>query len=115
MSTPSTSPLRDYVFTTLTEIQDGITNGGQLHGPVQFELNTVTETVKGGKIDIRVLNLGADATAQQTQKVSFAVSFPSEAEIASEAAIKAKADYERAYNEKISQALIHTEVRIPPR
>jgi hypothetical protein len=115
MSVPSTSPLRDFVETTLTEIQEGITEGGQLHGPVQFELNTVSETVTGGKIDIRVLNIGTDATAQQTQKVSFAIAFPSEAEIASQAAIKAKADYDRAYNERISQALSHTEVRIPPR
>jgi len=111
MSTPSTSPVRDYVSSTISQIQDGIPKGGRIAGQIQFELCTVSQSGKGGKIDVGILNLGADASAQQTQKVTFAINFPSAAEIATESAIKAKAEYDKVYNEKIREAIDSPSVR----
>jgi len=103
MSTPSTSAVRDYVSDMLNQIKDGVNaEGGVLNGTVLFELATVSESEKGGKVDARVVNFGANVSSQNTHKVTFSVNFPSDVELATDATNIAKAELEKAqYNKKL--------------
>lgn len=104
MSLPSTSSISEFIKSTLTQIQEGLPGGAKIDGQIRFEMSTVVQRDKGGNLGISVLNLGADVSENQTQKVTLAIKFPTNAEIAKDAAIKAKAEEERAHSEVMKKA-----------
>lgn len=79
-STDIGSPIKTFVNQTLKEINDGLPKGYDLTSSVDFELSVVNNTSKKGKIDVRVLSLGGDINAQNTQKVRFSIGDPNKAE-----------------------------------
>ena len=91
MSDQATSSIDEYISTTLSQIQKGLPSGTILDGSVRFEMATVGQKDKGGKLAISIVNVGASVSESQTQKVVFAVKYPSPAEIAEEEAKKAQA------------------------
>jgi hypothetical protein len=62
---------------------------------------TVVQKGKSGGLDVSILNLGADVSENQTQKVSLAIRYPTDTEIAKDAATKAKAEQEKAESDSI--------------
>jgi len=53
-------------------------------------LSTVVQKGKGGKFDITVVNLGAEISENQTQKLSIPIRILTETGLSVEAALKAK-------------------------
>ena len=102
MASPSTSAIADYIKTTCTEIQAGLINGAKFDGHIKFDISTVVEQDKGGNLDIRVLNADAKISDINTQRVSFVISFPTEAQRFNRAAAKGNA---KAYDEKIKRVM----------
>jgi len=104
MSSPSTSPISDYLISTLKEIQISLPRNARIDDSIKFEITTVSQQTKGGKVNVGVLNVGAkvgvDISENQTQKVSFAIKFPTSAEFALEGAIMAKAYADKAMSEQ---------------
>ena len=119
MTSPSTSPIKDYITFTLDEIQNSLKDNAVIDGSVKFEKTTVSERRKGGKINVGVLNVGAgigkDISENQTQKVSFAIKFPTDAEIASLEAEKAKAEVTIVHSNKLRDAWNDPNIRALPR
>jgi hypothetical protein len=96
MPDPSTSPLKAYISSTCEQIQNALSNGAVIDGPITFELSTVVQRDTAGGLDIGVLNLGSEGSQSQIQKILFAVRFPSEVEKARDAANMAKSQREIA-------------------
>jgi hypothetical protein len=102
MASPSTSAIADYIKTTCTQIQAGLINGAKFDGHIKFDISTVVERDKGGNLDIRVLNADAKISDMNTQRVSFVISFPTEARIFNRVAAKENA---KVYDKKIKNAM----------
>lgn len=102
MSDQSTSSIDEYINTTLSQIRKGIPEGAVIDGSIRFEMATVGQKDKGGKLDISIINVGAAVSESQTQKVSFAVKYLTETEIAKDAAEKAKAELTKKMSEQMS-------------
>jgi len=102
MSDESVSSLEEYVNTTIAQIEKGIPNHAILDGSIRFEMATVGQKDKSGKLSISVLNIGAGASESQIQKVSFSVKRLTETEIAKDAAEKARADASKRLSERFA-------------
>ena len=102
MASPSTSAITEYVKATCTQIQAGLINGAKFDGHITFDISTVVESDKGGNLDIRVLNADAKVSDINTQRVSFVISFPTEAKRFNSVAVK---EHAKAYDKKIKRVM----------
>ncbi len=60
-----------YLQNVLDGISDGLKDRAMACTPVKFRLQTTVETNKDGKLDIKVVSLGADINQTHIQEVEF--------------------------------------------
>ncbi|VVB82723.1 Uncharacterised protein [uncultured archaeon] len=82
------SPVKKFVSQTIKEITDGLPKDYALTSNIDFELSVVSERLKKGEVDLKVLNLGGNASNQSIQKVRFSVGDPKKAEQQTKRAFK---------------------------
>jgi len=99
MSDPSTTPVIEFIQSSIKQIQDGLPEGAIIKGPIKFDMATFVQKEKNGGLDISVLNLGTDIPENQIQRVSVSIKILSDAEIIQEAAKKAKAQKKQIQSE----------------
>jgi len=68
---PATSPVKDFVNSTITQIMDGLPEYAHMdtNGQITMEMVTVAEITKTGKVDTKVLIFGGDTSKYQTNKI----------------------------------------------
>ena len=65
--------LSSFIGSVLEGIKDGASEEFTIQGPIEFELSTITTKSKDGKVDVKVLELGAEVNIQDIQKIKFQV------------------------------------------
>ena len=99
MSDPSTTPVTEFIQSSIKQIQDGLPQGARIKGPIKFDMATFVQKEKNGGLDISVLNFGTNVSENQTQRVSVSIKILSDAEIIHEAAKKVKAQKKQVQSE----------------
>ena len=99
ISSESTSPIKDFIQSALSQINGAIPKNARIEGVIKFEISTVVQKEKNGGIDISVINLGANISENQIQKIIIPIQILTDTAIAQNAARIAKAEAE------ISQAI----------
>ena len=79
-SKDSTSPIKDYLQTTLTEIKSGLPSDFAINGTIVLEISTVVQKDKKGGVNISILNLGANVSSNQIQKMTIPIKMLSDKE-----------------------------------
>ena len=98
-SGPTSTPIKDFIQSALFQIKEALPSDARIDGIINIELSTVVQKGKGGKFDITVVNLGAEISENQTQKLSIPVRILTETGRSVEAALKAKAESEKCQSE----------------
>ncbi|MCX6689124.1 MAG: hypothetical protein NTZ39_05485 [Methanoregula sp.] len=118
ISSDSTTPIRDYVQSAIAQIKDAIPLDARIDGIINIRMTTVVQKAKGGGIDLQVLNMGADVSANQTQEITIPIRILTETGQAVEDAMKAeavsrkaKAEADRKLEEMKSAALSNPAVQ----
>jgi len=65
-------PIKLFVKNALKDIQDGVDKNFVV-GNVNFEVSVTASSKKGGKVDVKVVEAGADVSSQTTQRITFNV------------------------------------------
>jgi hypothetical protein len=99
MSDPSTTPVTEFIQSSIKQIQDGLPQGAIIKGPIKFDIATFVQKEKNGALDISVLNFGTNIPENQTQRVSVSIKILSDAKISQEAAKKAKSQKKQIQSE----------------
>lgn len=95
----ATSAIKDFIESTLTQIKAALPDDARIDGVINIEMSTIVQKEIGGGLDIRVINLGADVSENQTQKITIPIRLLTETGLAQEAAQKAKAEAEKIQSE----------------
>lgn len=66
-------PLKDFVETTIKDVEAGLSNNFKLKDTIDFELMVVASNNKDGKVDLKVLKGGKDTVNEKSQKIKFSV------------------------------------------
>lgn len=119
ISPDSTTPIKDYVQSAIAQIKDAIPTDARIDGIINIRMTTVVQKAKGGGIDLQVLNMGTDVSANQTQEITIPIRIITETGQAVEDALRAearariaKAEADKKIEERKSAALGSQEVRL---
>jgi len=68
--------MKDFLHSTLAQIQESLPEGALLDNQIRFEMSTVVRHSEGGGLDVRVINHGAGISENETQKISLSIRIP---------------------------------------
>lgn len=97
---PATTPLKDYINFTITQIKDGLPPNTKIGGTIILEMSTISQEKTEGGFDIRVLNYGANISENVIQKMTIPVKIMYELDYAEEYAAINKSLFESVHYSK---------------
>jgi hypothetical protein len=65
--------LDEFINQTISDINKGLPDGWEVNQEIHFEVSLISEAKAGGKVDIKVVNLGANIDYREIQYVNFSV------------------------------------------
>jgi hypothetical protein len=65
--------IKEFVSKSIEQIKAGLPEGCSIEGKFDFEVSLITSKEANGKIDIHLVNLGANSQAQQVHKIRFSI------------------------------------------
>ncbi len=121
MSVPTVTatPIKDFIQSAIMQIKESLPNDARIDGIINMKITTIVQRGKGGGIDLKVLEWGADASTSQTQELIIPIRILTDTGLTLEKAMKAefesriaKAETERKLEELKSSNIGKPSVRV---
>ena len=65
--------IKEFIAKSIEQIKAGLPEGCGLDGKFDFDISVITTKEKGGKIDIKLVGVGAESSVQQLHRIKFSV------------------------------------------
>jgi len=117
MSAPiaTTTSIKDFIQSALTQIKESLPDDARIDGIINMKITTIVQREKGGGIDLKVLDWGADASTSQTQEITIPIRILTDTGMMLEKTMKAEFESRiaKAETEKKLEELKASKIGVP--